>query len=126
MPSEHSEQAAVVDWLRLQGILFASIPNGFPLIGMSKKRRAQIVNHMKAEGMTPGMPDLFIFEPRIDGDRLWHGCALEMKRADGGELSDKQVEILAELERRGYYTIVAHGADEALELLEMYLSFRRK
>ncbi len=124
--TEHSEQAALVSYLRYRypDLLFSSFPNGFFMPGVSSQRRAVIVNWLKAEGMTPGMPDLFIFSARVDSSgRIWHGCAVEMKREHGGRLSKKQKAVLDMLFRNGYYVVVGHGFDEVVQKISEYLSW---
>jgi len=115
--SEHLEQRAVCDYLNAQypNVLYHSCPNGGYLHGNQGQRIGQ-VNKLKAEGMLPGVADLFIAEPRAQ----WHGFYLEMK-ARGGTLSDNQKWFLAQVERRGYFTGVAYGFDEAQALIDVYL-----
>lgn len=85
-----------------------SIPNG----GQRGKITAQ---KMKMEGLTPGVPDLFIPE--------W-GLWVEMKRVKGGALSKAQKDIIPELERVGYTVIVGYGCDDALEKVQKVISDR--
>ena len=117
--SEHDEQVAVCQWLSMQHpeVLYWANPNGAQLAGNVARRAAQM-NKLKAEGFLPGVADITIAEPRGQ----WHGCFVEMKRAKGGALSENQEWFLAQVEQRGYYTIVAHGFDQAVELIEMYLA----
>lgn len=130
--SEHDEQALVVSVFRARwpDVVIASIPNGVPLTGLTQRGRARVMNWLKAEGLLPGMPDLIIYRaamtpPDEDGVvKIWHGMALEMKRSDGGTLRDNQREVLAMLERAGYWTAVAHGYDEAMGLIEEYMGWR--
>lgn len=76
-----------------------SIPNG--------GQRGKVTAHkLKLEGLTPGIPDLFIPEWR-----LW----VEMKRVKGGALSVAQKQIIPELERVGYTVIVGYGCDDAMQ-----------
>ena len=58
IPSEHSEQRELVKRLRRRGILLAAVPNGAHLRG-GGRAAAQL----KAEGLSPGVPDLLIFDP---------------------------------------------------------------
>jgi len=117
--SEHEEQATFVDWLQLAhpDVLFHSIPNGAQFAG-DLKRRVQQINKLKAEGLLPGTSDLLIAEPR----GIYHGAYVEMK-SERGTLSENQRWFLAEAEKRGYYTIIAHGFETAKEMAETYLSW---
>lgn len=122
--SEHGDQAALVAWLKMTGIwdkygVFA-VPNGMP-IPASPRVRAKIVNYMKAEGMRPGAADLFF--PVARGG--FFGMFVEMKREDGGQLRDNQKEFLEIVERAGYFTAVPAGYDEAIGIVQDYLSWPR-
>ena len=104
--TESMEQQGLVKWFRLRfpGIVIFSVPNG-DWRGVSVGRR------LKAEGLTPGVPDLFI--------PAWH-CFVEMKRTKGGKLSSEQVKMIEYLKRVGYEVIIGYGAEDASrKLLEM-------
>ena len=85
--SEHSEQVGFVNWFRAKypHTLIFAIPNG-------EKRSISVATRLKAEGVTRGIPDLY-----IPACNLW----VEMKRATGGRLSPelvrKTVEEIVEL-----------------------------
>ena len=74
--SEHSEQVGFVNWFRAKypHTLIFAIPNG-------EKRSISVATRLKAEGVTRGIPDLY-----IPACNLW----VEMKRATGGRLSPDQ------------------------------------
>ena len=50
---EKTEQIAFCEWLTLKGYLYFAIPNG-------GHRHPAVAAKLKAEGATPGVPDLFI------------------------------------------------------------------
>jgi hypothetical protein len=75
------------------------------------------MNKMKSEGFLPGVSDLVIFEPRGGYSCLF----LEMKRPDGGVVSENQLWFIREVEARGAIGFVAAGASEAIEILTDYL-----
>lgn len=100
-PSEHLEQVRFVAWFEKnypQYKIFA-IPNG----GLRNK---VVAANLKAEGVRPGVPDLF-----IPGLFLF----IEMKRQKGGRMSDKQKEWKEHLENLGYSFFVGHGFEDAKE-----------
>jgi len=107
-PSEHEEQVGFVNWFRARfpGVLLYAIPNG-------GHRSISVGKSMKAEGVTPGIPDLHV--------PAW-GLWIEMKRQKGGRLSGEQKAIAAYLENVGQTVIVGLGASDAsrqvLEFLE--------
>ena len=99
MTSEHDEQVGFVIWFRSRfpGVLILAVPNG-------GKRHPGTARKLKAEGVVPGVPDLFVPEWS-----LW----VEMKRAKGGRLSPDQRQVIAYLEGIGHSVIVGHGAEDA-------------
>jgi len=106
MRSEHVEQREFVrDFRRaFPGVLIFAIPNG-------GARSSSVAAGLKAEGVTPGVPDLCI--------PAWGPLWIEMKRADGGEVSDSQRKVHAYLRQYcGQTVIVAHGAEDAKSQLE--------
>lgn len=121
--SEHTAQVLICNWLDMQypDLVFFAVPNGARLGGHTDAQRYGIINKLKAEGLTPGAPDLVILAPRGN----YHACLLEMKKEKGGRLSENQKEFLARAEQAGYYTIVGRGYDQARELLEEYLSWEK-
>jgi len=100
------EQRGLLQWFHLKysGVLIFHVPNGgFRDINTARK--------LRAEGVVPGVPDLFI--------PAWH-CFIEMKRVEGGKLSEEQVKIIEYLTRVGYTVIVGYGAEDASrKILEM-------
>jgi hypothetical protein len=108
--SESDAQAKVVTWLRKQGYLVYHIPNG------GKRDRLEAFK-FKLQGVSPGVPDLCIPEPRSP----YHGLYLELKREKGGVVSEAQKWWIAELKKKGYCVEVAHGFNEAIKILEGYL-----
>ena len=100
-PSEHEEQVGFVNWFRAKfpGVLIYAIPNG-------GHRAVSVGKSLKAEGVTPGVPDLHI--------PAW-GLWVEMKRVKGGKLSDDQMGMIGHLEGIGQKVIVGRGARDASE-----------
>ena len=128
---EHSLQVAVITWAGLNAgrwpclhLLF-SVPNGAAYGGGMKTLKsgrsipvAAIRAHrMKAEGLRPGVPDLCL--PVARGG--FHGLFLELKTKTG-RLRPEQALWLDALRDEGYRAEVAHGLDEAVEVLRSYVS----
>lgn len=103
IPTEHEEQRELVKWFRQSwpDVVIFAIPNG-------GARSASVAGRLKAEGVLPGVPDLF-----IPAWRVW----IEMKRIKGGSVSKEQKELHKYLESVGYRVIVAKGAEEAKQRL---------
>ncbi len=97
LKTEHEEQREFVQWFRriFSPRIFA-IPNG-------GKRSASQGARLKAEGVSAGVPDLFIPE--------WH-TFIEMKRLDGSP-APPQLDWLAYLKTCGYEVFVCRGCEEA-------------
>ena len=104
IPTEHHEQALLVQWFRrtYPGVLIHSIPNG------GHRSQATAIA-LKVEGTVKGIPDLFIPEWK-----LW----VEMKRIKGGVLSPDQKIIIEYLLRIGYQVIIGKGFLHAKEQIE--------
>lgn len=104
MESEHLEQVRLVSWFRrtFPGVRILAIPNGGARSGIQGAK-------LKAEGVSPGIPDLFVPEWR-----LW----VEMKRAKGGTVSPEQKDWMAYLEGVGYRCIVGRGFEDARQQIE--------
>ena len=97
--SEHLEQVRLVSWFRRSypGVRIFAIPNG-------GHRGASQGASLKAEGVSPGVPDLCVPQ--------W-GMWIEMKREKGGTLSPAQSDWISYLDDCGYQCIVGKGFEDA-------------
>ena len=100
-PTEHEEQREYVRWFRqtYPEVKIMAIPNG-------GARSPATASRLKAEGVSPGVPDLFV--------PAW-GLWVEMKRAKGGKVSPEQKEWHQYLESCGYRVIVGLGKADAIK-----------
>ena len=98
IPTEHEEQRDFVRWWRRnhQEEIWA-IPNG-------GQRNKAVAAKLKLEGVTRGVPDLFI--PAL---KVW----VEMKRQKGGTLSKEQKQKREYLQACGYRVLVTKGSIDA-------------
>lgn len=99
---EAAIQRAIIDRLRLYGILAVAVPN-------EGKRTATTARRMKGAGMRPGFPDLIVMQ---DGQAAF----LEVK-APKGRVSEAQDTMHAELTRQGMRVAVVRSQDEAIAAL---------
>lgn len=111
--AEHREQVAVIRWFdaqhsALRGRLFA-VPNG-------GHRHVAVAAKLKAEGVRPGVPDLWLPVQR----QGFAGLVIELK-AEGGRLQTSQADWLAFLSEQGYMAVVCVGADAAIQTIADYL-----
>ena len=99
MESEHLQQVRLVSWFRRQypDTRIFAIPNGGARSGVQGAA-------LKAEGVTPGVPDLF-----VPAWLLW----VEMKREAGGVVSPVQRDWIQYLEGIGHRVIVGRGFEDA-------------
>ena len=104
LKSEHYEQREFVLWFRktYPDVRIFAIPNG----GWRSRITAA---KLKAEGASPGVPDLF-----IPAWLVW----IEMKRSKGGVLSDKQKDWRQYLLSIGHTFILANGKEQAIEAIK--------
>jgi VRR-NUC domain len=114
MPTEHEEQAAVIAWANAHAdrrlrLLFA-IPN-------AGRRSMGALSYYLAEGLKPGVPDLFLPVPVAP----YHGAFIEMKRRGRSTTSTEQLRWLADLGAAGYAVHRCVGAEQAIGALCRYL-----
>lgn len=112
--SESSLQIACVKWFRLQhpAKTIYSVPNG----GLRDKVTASI---MKAEGVVPGVPDLFL----MHSAHGYHGMYIEMKWNKNG-LTAEQINFFLNAEKEGYKCIVCKRFDDFIFEINSYLNFK--
>ena len=125
---EENLQKAVCRYLKLKypNVMFVSDAGGVRLT----KGQAISMKEMRSHR---GWPDLFIAEPR----GIWNGLFIELKREGervylkDGSLSNnahiqEQDAVLTELGFRGYKAVFAVGIDEAMKVIDDYLSRTKK
>lgn len=115
-PTESQEQKSLFKWWRVYSrhaphLVMYHIPNG-------GRRDAITGARMKAEGVTAGVPDIFLAAPRHG----FHGLYVELKRQRGGTVSEAQQAMIAALQEAGYRVEVCGGWQAAREAIENYLT----
>lgn len=96
--SEQDIQAAVVSYCHAARLPIHHSPNGQRLsVGQAGK--------LKQQGVSAGFPDLIL--PTIQ-------TVIELKRADGGQLSSAQKYWLTVFAQIGWHAVCAHGMEAAL------------
>lgn len=117
VPPESVEQQRLFMWARLQACkypelaLLYHVPNG----GSRNKAEA---GRLQAEGVKSGVPDLCL--PVARG--CFHGLYIELKRTEGGRVSENQREWLDVLQKQGYCAVVCKGWEAAAEEIKNYLN----
>lgn len=120
---EHQEQAALFSWAATQNkypyldLMFA-VPNG-----ANKSFTAR--GKFKAEGLKPGVPDIFL--PVARG--VYHGLFIEMKPKPNKILKiakrapqEAQKRYIEALNQQGYLAVLCYGWEVAVEEIERYMS----
>lgn len=113
--TEHDEQVAVIKWVRYAQKLYPALR----LLHASANgglRNVITARRMKSEGVTAGIPDLFL--PHAAGG--YHGLFIEMK-TKGGRVSQTQQWWIDALAEQGYLTAVCYDAPAATLLLTRYV-----
>jgi len=114
--SEATEQTALFNWARKardehpELALMHHIPNGGTRNHVEAMR-------LKEQGVKSGVPDVCLPVPK----GKYHALYIEMKRADGGKVSEDQRAWINALNRVGNYAVVCHGYIEARETILKYL-----
>ncbi len=115
-PTEEQIQVALFRWASVMQVkrprlrLMFAVPNGMH----SDPRH---VRRHKAAGLRPGVPDVWLPAPT----EHYAGLVIELKSATG-TVSAEQDRWLRDLRAQGYCATVCRGLDEAIQLVEDYLS----
>jgi hypothetical protein len=124
VPTESQEQATIIDWARTWGAkmdgldMLHSIPNG-AVLGNPHYNRFALIGKLKAEGLKPGVSDLFLAVARHG----FHGLYIEMKRKRGGVLSEEQKSWMLRAQEEGYKTAICESAEKAIAAITEYLKW---
>lgn len=115
-PSETKDQitlAAYLDLIKYDNhpLRYTAVPNG----GKRDKKTAAILKMM---GVRPGVPDILIFDSPPKFQHL-KGAAIELKRADGGTVSDEQKDWLEYFHGNGWGAMVGN-LDEVMKALRRW------
>lgn len=107
---EHPQQVWLVDWwaVKFPKVRLLAIPNG-------GHRNPIVAAKLKAEGVRPGVPDLFCPEWS-----LW----IETKRLKGGTVSPVQKDWIAYLREIGHTVLVCHGWQDAAAQVSEFARLR--
>lgn len=129
LTNEHLEQCAVIDWARRNKFFFPeleffhAIPNGAKLPFVKHQRTdgtwtrfSAQAEKLKAEGLLPGVLDLFL--PSARGG--WYGLYIEMKHGKNN-VTPEQKAYMDYARSAGYFCMVCYDAEEAIETLRKYL-----
>lgn len=118
-PTEFQEACRLMQWAELHPICkhdLIHIPNG-------GKRDPKEAKNLQRQGVKKGVPDYFLPYPVPSSSGLpYYGLWLELKRL--GHISrptPDQIKWISRMKKRGYSANIAYGANQAIEIIEMYL-----
>jgi len=81
------------------------------------KRNAREAGRLKAMGVLPGVPDLFIAEP----NKYSHGLFVELK-IKPNKTTDKQKRVIAQLQTRGFTVEICYTLQDFIKVVQNFLS----
>lgn len=119
IPTEAQEQETLFNWMRYKEKQYPELKLCFHIPNGGSRNQIE-AKHLKAQGVKPGVPDVFL--PVARGP--YHGLFIEMKRQKGGRVSDDQKDWIAALTAQGYLATVCLGWKDAAALIEDYLEER--
>lgn len=111
--TETEIQSAAIVYLKLHypNLLISVSPAaGFKL-------NLRLAGKMIKMGYQKGTPDIIILQPALN----YHGALIEIK-TETGEVSKEQTKYLAQAKDLGYFTAVAYGYNQLINVLELYLA----
>ena len=109
-PTEQEEQFVAHAWMVKKGIVHHHSPNG----GYRDYAEGAKFKRM---GVSPGFPDFELPYAR----KGYHGLYIELKRLNGGRLSEHQIWWRDFLLKGGYAWYEAKGAGECIRIVSEYL-----
>lgn len=117
---EHAEQVVLCEWLDLRHIeFFATISGAYFGGGEANKwGRVAHARKLKEIGWKPGVPDIILLDQWYDPDlKARRPVTIELKREDGGVVSDAQLDMHAIMAARGWVVLTVYGAKAAIDEL---------
>ena len=114
---EAREQEALFRWAAYERGKWTELAAMYHIPNGGSRNKAEAAR-LKAQGVKAGVPDICL--PAARG--CYHGLYIELKRRNGGRVSEAQRGWIEYLENAGYCARVCHGWDEARETIEKYLA----
>jgi len=109
--SEDDFQIMIATYLDLKKVVWFHCPNG-------GNRNPKEAYKLKQMGVKAGVPDILIFEPRMN----YVGLAIELK-VSGRKPRENQLKWMEDLTKKGWLTFWADDLDDVLEEIDKYLNF---
>ena len=115
-PKEDVEQTALFRWAAYQSGAYPVLRKMYHIPNGGKRGKAEAAR-FKAQGVKAGMPDIHL--PAARGG--FHSLYIELKRLEGGSVSQHQKDRIADLREEGNRVEVCKGWEEAAQVIMDYL-----
>jgi hypothetical protein len=116
MKPEDRLQIAVMDYLRYQ------YPNVLAIHVANERATSPMQGALlKRKGVTAGVPDVLIFQPKITHNRLeYYGLAIELK-VGKNRTTPAQRAILHDFDSSGWQAVVCYSFEEAQQVIDDHI-----
>ena len=126
IPSEHTEQTTLVQWLKIKKIDYFAVPNAQALSSLNKMMAIRVMQKLKAEGLVDGTSDIVVFSK---SKILFIEMKRRPKKLKSGKysishtkLSESQEKFLDMVGKYDYaVSTVCYGFEEARKFIEQYI-----
>jgi VRR-NUC domain. len=116
VPFEAEEQENYFSWIALNTLREPCLALAYhPPNGGSRHKLEAI--KLKRQGVKKGVPDIVL--PASSGE--YHGLYIELKRLEGGKVSEDQKKFINGLKKEMYFVTVCKGWKEAAKVTKAYL-----
>ena len=112
-PTEAQEQDAFFAWAAYQEGRYPELTLMYHISNEGKRNPRTA----KRQGIKSGVPDICLPVPR----GAYHGLYIELKRTQGGRVSETQQRWIYALQGHGYCAAICYGWEDAARTVEQYL-----
>ncbi len=117
IPTEAEEQKTLFSWADMASFNYPELELMYHIPNGGSRNKLEAAN-LRKQGVKPGVPDICLPVPR----GKYHGLYIELKRTQGGKLSENQKRWLKKLAAQGYKSLCCEGWEEAAREILAYLS----
>ena len=116
MDTEKRLQAMCVKYLRANQRIVFTHPYNETETPPTKGKRFAFANHRHRQGLTPGIPDILIF----NDNEYYNGLAIELK-IKRNKPTEKQIDWLQRLTILNWFAIWVNDFDDFVDIVNKYL-----
>lgn len=119
---EYEEQVKIFKWAFMSKRKYPMLNFMYSSQAGEKLKNAIVASRAKRAGLRAGVPDIFLPYPKGN----YSGLFIELKRPikkgyASPKVSDEQKKFLVYLNQVGYCAKVCYGAEQAIQLIELYI-----